>query len=324
MLQNELIYSHDVIVIGAGPGGLGVAASLEGWHPYIENYEHLFNDEMNSILNKYSSNLFRLDPNILIANGIKPISFYRNLHHPFKNSIDPSSYILKFKKNKPLDYVIISNDPEGGLWNNVPSNQLTLGPAYWMELAHYPIKKFFDDFGIKKNPEDLAHKDDLINYYKNLSKLLGLSKKIIGNSKVTSISKGKLNRKFRLIVDNDLGSSVYECDYLVFAIGPKSKQRKLNFLGDKFDYGNHKFNSTDDYQKDNILVVGGGRSSDWAVTELHNKGKKIHYVMRQSKENHMKLINESLYLPYYQSLFDKLGDQNFKIYYDSEITNFDE
>ena len=35
MLQNELIYSHDVIVIGAGPGGLGVAASLEGWHPYI-------------------------------------------------------------------------------------------------------------------------------------------------------------------------------------------------------------------------------------------------------------------------------------------------
>ncbi len=120
MLQNELIYSHDVIVIGAGPGGLGVAASLEGWHPYIENYEHLFNDEMNSILNKYSSNLFRLDPNILIANCIKPISFYRNLHHPFKNSIDPSSYILKFKKNKPLDYVIISNDPEGGLWNNVP------------------------------------------------------------------------------------------------------------------------------------------------------------------------------------------------------------
>ena len=45
--------------------------------------------------------------------------------------------------------------------------------------------------------------------------------------------------------------------------------------------------------------------------------------MRQSKENHMKLINESLYLPYYQSLFDKLGHQNLKIYYDSEITNFD-
>ena len=323
MLQNEPIYSHDVIVIGAGPGGLGVAASLEGWHPYIENYEHLFNDEMNIILNKYSSNLFRLDPNILISNGIKPISFYRNLHHPFENSIDPSSYILKFKKNKPLDYVIISKDPAGGLWNNVPSNQLTLGPAYWMELAHYPIKKYFDDFGVKKNPEDLAHKDDLINYYKNLSKLLGLSKKIIGDSKVTSISEGKLNRKFRLIVENDLASSVYECDYLVFAIGPKSKQRELNFLGDNFDYGDHKFICTDNYPKDNILIVGGGRSSDWAVTELHNKGKKIHYVMRQSKENHMKLINESLYLPYYQSLFDKLGHKNLKIYYDSEITNFD-
>ncbi len=52
-----------------------------------------------------------------------------------------------------------------------------------------------------------------------------------------------------------------------------------------------------------MTVIGGGRTSDWAATELHDAGRTVDYVMRQTEQNHWKLISDSrMGLPYYERL----------------------
>ena len=319
----QLYRSCDVIVIGAGPGGLGVAATLEGWHPFTKDSLSFLPEYVSREVKIFSSDLLSFDTRFLMRNGVRPIEFYRNLHHPTNHSLNPSEYRLKFFKTDPVDWMMISIDEPGGLWNNVPTNQLTLGPAYWMELAHYPIQQFFQDNGINKDPNDLAHKNDLVNYYQKFVEYLGMSKKIIAKSKVRSISKGKDRRRFRLVVDSSISSNIYECDYIVFSVGPKSKERKFNWQKNELDYISSQFTCASDYSGENVLVVGGGRSSDWAVTELFKAGKKVEYVMRQDSDNHLRLVKDSLNLPYYDFLYDIIQKDNKKltIHYNSEISD---
>ena len=46
---------------------------------------------------------------------------------------------MGFERGPELDYLLLSREPVGGLWNNVPRNLLTLSPGQWMELAFYPM-----------------------------------------------------------------------------------------------------------------------------------------------------------------------------------------
>ena len=98
---------HEVIILGAGPAGLGVAASLEGWHPYDNN----------------GKNLLNINTKNLSDNGVRPIAHFRELHHPEDNTPYGSNK-FNFKKNRRADWIILSDDAAGGLWNNVPANQL--------------------------------------------------------------------------------------------------------------------------------------------------------------------------------------------------------
>jgi len=71
-----------------------------------------------------------------------------------------------------------------------------------------------------------------------------------------------------------------------------------------------------------VMVVGGGRSADWAATELHDAGKQTCYVMRQPRERHWRLVNDSrMGLPYYARLAEifESGSPRWEVLYDTRI-----
>ena len=98
----QLNRSCDVIVIGAGPGGLGVAATLEGWHPFTKDSLSFLPEYVSREVKNFSSDLLSFDTRFLMRNGVRPIEFYRNLHHPTNHSLNPSEYRLKFFKTDPV------------------------------------------------------------------------------------------------------------------------------------------------------------------------------------------------------------------------------
>ena len=273
---------HEVIILGAGPAGLGVAASLEGWHPYDNN----------------GKNLLNINTKHLSDNGVRPIAHFRELHHPEDNTPYGSNK-FNFKKNRRADWIILSDDAAGGLWNNVPANQLTLGPANWMELSHYPMKQYNCDNKNDINLKEIINKKNLLNYYKKFSTKLKLNDHIYNNHKIISIQK-KQNGDFTIYSKFKNIKREFSCRYLVFALGPKSIKRQLGVPGENLDYINNSYTKPQDFPGKNITIIGGGRSSDWAAQELFDNKKNITYIMRQKKENHLRLIRESQFLNYYK------------------------
>ena len=169
---------------------------------------------------------------------------------------------------------------------------------------------------------------DLVSYYKTAAEELDLLKHMSTGIRITNIQPSGNKATGRFIVDAVKGSdgkkSSYSCDYLVFSIGPRSKIRSLEAHGLGEGYISFFYTSPDDYPGERLLVVGGGRSADWAAQELHDAGRTVVYVMRQKPEAHLKLIHASQHLPYYLRWTEILqGDQRrMGLLYESEITEF--
>ena len=328
-MKNDHIEHHNVIIVGGGPGGLGVAATLEGWHPRFEGDYRFPSDEVQRYAIEYSDNPLKLDLNGLLGLGHRPIEFFRMRHHPIQEALPPEVWTLKFTKNDRIDWHMLTTDGPGGLWNNVATEQLTLGPAHWMELAQYPMAKFYEKIGHAGDLNALVHRDDLVSYYNTAARELDLLKHMSTGVRVTNIQPSGNKAIGRFIVDavkeSNGKSSRYSCDYLVFAVGPRSKMRSLETQGLGEGYVSFLYTSPDDYPGERLLVVGGGRSADWAAQELHDAGRAVVYAMRQKPEAHLKLINASQHLPYYLRWAEILqGDQKrMGLLYEAEITEFE-
>ncbi|MEC7866514.1 MAG: NAD(P)-binding domain-containing protein, partial [Candidatus Poribacteria bacterium] len=81
------------------------------------------------------------------------------------------------------------------------------------------------------------------------------------------------------------------------------------------------------FDGDRVVVVGGGRSADWAATELYDAQKEVHYVMRQSFERHWRLINDSRDgLPYYARIAEIIESQDprFQTLYNSHLQKIED
>jgi thioredoxin reductase len=351
---------HSVIIAGGGPGGLGVAATLEGWHPSFEGDYEFPSSEVQQFARRHEQNPLAFDLHELLERGHRPIEFFRMRHHPVQHALPLDEWTLKFSKQGRVDWLMLTTDGPGGTWNNVPREQLTLGPAHWMELAHYPMARFYEETGRDRDLNALVHRDDLVPYYQAYAKELGLSEHIRTGVRVTGIrpanaagltsatgpasAAGPANASgpasaageaasressdARFIVDTvDEASgelSTYSCDYLVFAVGPRSALRKLNVEGADRDYVSPAYTHSDDYPGERILVVGGGRSADWAAQELHDEARTVVYAMRQKSEAHLKLIYNSQFLPYYARWAEILSSEQERmgLLYESEVTGF--
>jgi thioredoxin reductase len=319
-----------VIIAGGGPGGLGVAATLEGWHPKFEGDYEFPSDEVQALAREHEQNPLAFDPHELLERGHRPIEFFRMRHHPIQDALQLDDWTLKFTKQERADWLMVTTDGPGGLWNNVPAEQMTLGPAHWMELAHYPIAKFYEQTGREHDLNALVHRDDLVPYYQAFANELGLNDHIKTGTKVTSIEEAPNDIDARFIVkavDQSTGTeSTYSCDYVVFGVGPRSSLRKLDANGayDQ-DYVSSAYTKTSDYPGERVLVVGGGRSADWAAQELHDAGRMVVYSMRQTPDAHLKLIGDSQYLPYYQRWGEILNgnQERMGLLYESNVTAFE-
>jgi cation diffusion facilitator CzcD-associated flavoprotein CzcO len=87
----------------------------------------------------------------------------------------------------------------------------------------------------------------------------------------------------------------------------------------------HHYDHWDDYPGQSVVVVGGGRSADWAATEFHDAGRTVVYVMRQPKELQARLIDESQHLPYYarlRAIVDS-GTTRFRRLFRSRVVAFE-
>ncbi len=287
--------------------GLGVASLLSGWRPRLVGPipEALRHPSLAKFVEAARNDLMSMDMKGVAEIPVSPYDVFRLLHHPQREYIDLDSYPMRWERRQKLDWALYTDSPPGGLWNEVPRNQLTLSPAHWMELSAYPISQFFKDKRIEHNPNDLIIKQDLVAYYHAVPDKLELSSEINEGWTVISVTRDESESEFHLSARRNSDGMVKElaAHFVIYAAGPRTVKRELNISGESDQpYVSRHYDHWDDYPGHRVMVVGGGRSADWAATELHDAGRDVTYVMRQTDERHLRLIGDSQYLPYYVRL----------------------
>ena len=300
---------HTVIIVGAGPAGLALSVVLGGWYPFFKS-SHTFSKrypQLDPILKRHTGSLLTLNLHDWVRSGVQPVDLFRALHHPRRKFIELEQIAMAFERKPDIDYLLLSREPVGGLWNNVPKNLLTLSPGQWMELAFYPLAQHAAEVGIEMDVNDLIVKHRLIDYYHRIPSRFGQEAKIRTNQNVERI--GPHPEGFLVQSRDTYRGDIlnYTCKYLILATGQRAILRRLGVPGEELDWVTPHYDKPEDFPGERIVVVGGGRSADWAATELHDAGKQVTYIMRQDSQVHWRLINDSrFHLPYYARIADIL------------------
>ena len=338
---------HTVIIVGGGPAGLALSVVLGGWHPHYRESPVLRQryPQIADFLSGETESLLRLRMRDLVQANLPPVDLFRLLHHPRQMFEDLGQIGMKFHRANPVDYLLITQEEVGGLWNNAPRNLLTLSPAHWMELAFHPLARYTRETGKEFGLNDLMKKTDLIDYYHSIPGRFEQQSRLRTHERVTGIEPDE--KGFRITTRNvhayaakaarrtgiapvpqpsddlhDLEERQYTCQYVVYAAGQRCTLRRLEVEGEDLACVDQYYDRAEDYAGERALVVGGGRSADWAATELHDAGKQVSYVMRQSPQRHWQLIGDSRGgLPYYARIAEILESRSprLQVFYDARI-----
>jgi thioredoxin reductase len=326
---------HTVIIVGGGPAGLPLAAVLGGWHPYYSDSAILRQryPQLAQALSQHPGSLLTLHFQDLLRAGIPPVDLFRILHHPRQLFENLDQIALEFRRNEAIDCLLITQEEVGGLWNSVPENQLTLSPGQWMEFPFYPLAQHVQETGQSFDVNELIIKRRLVDYYHRIPERFDVQQGVHTWERVTRVEphpEGFLvsaadvsdwrdkdpvalrRPAFPQPVDavqDSHPTRQYTCRYLVYAVGQRCELRSLGVPGESLPFVTQYYEKPAHFPGERVLVVGGGRSADWAATELHDAGKSVTYAMRQSSENHWSLIDQSRGgLPYYARLAEILED----------------
>lgn len=302
------IEHRTVIVVGGGPAGLPLAAVLGGWFPHYKE-SAIFAERygpLARVLKEFNGSLLGMDFKDLVAKGIEPVELFRTLHHPRRLFEERDQIALEFKKEQGLDVLLLTREEVGGLWNNAPRNLLTLSPGQWMEFAFYPLAQHVEEIGLDIDVNALIKKTDLIEYYHRIPARFAVEDKVRTFQDVYAIEPHEKGFKVSSRHVDSGRESVFTCKYVVYATGQRAKLRQLDVAGEELPFVTPFYDKPEDFPGERVLVVGGGRSGDWAATELHDAGKQVYYSMRQDSDIHWRLINDSLYLPYYKRISEIL------------------
>ncbi len=341
------IEHHTVIIVGGGPAGLPLSVVLGGWHPHFSESPVLQQRyaQLADYLRTVPGSLLSLNFHDLLKARLPPVDLFRLLHHPRQLYERADQIALNFRRSEPLDCLLITQEEVGGVWNNVPENMLTLSPGQWMEFAFYPLAEHVAEQGIADfDVNELIGKRDLVDYYHRVPVRFEQMERIRTFERVTRIqpheegflltaqevlpTQDVLAKPRRSIVPqpgDDLSPGEirrYTCKYLVYAAGQRVVNRRLGVQGEDLPFVYSYYDRPSDFHGERVMVVGGGRSADWAATELHDAGKQTCYVMRQPRERHWRLVNDSrMGLPYYARLADifESGSPRWEALYDTSI-----
>lgn len=320
---------HTAIIIGGGPAGLPLAVVLGGWQPHYKDTQ-LFRDrytQIHEFLNSVEGSLLGVDFRSLVHAGISPADLFRLLHHPSRKFHSLDEIGMSFRKGKTLDVLLITQEEVGGLWNNVPENMPTLSPGQWMEFAFYPLARHAQEKDLSLDVNDLIIKRNLVDYYHTVPERFEIQDRIHTGERVNRVEPHDLGF---LVSSQDVVTETkhsYTCKYLIYAVGQRCILRSLGVPGEDLPFITNHYDNPLDFPGERVLVVGGGRSADWAAIELHDAGKEVHYVMRQSPEHHWRLISDSRHgLPYYARIADIIesGSSRFITRYNTQVSRFDD
>jgi thioredoxin reductase len=220
----------------------------------------------------------------------------------------------------------------------VPESLLTLSPGQWMEFPFYPMAEYAAEVGDDFDVNDLVIKRRLIDYYRRIPERFGVADRIHTWERVTrvepheagflvtaaDVSDWRHKDPVQLrrpafpqpsdAVEESHPVRQYTCSYLVYAAGQRCELRQLDVPGEDLPFVTQFYDRPDDFPGQRVLVVGGGRSADWAATELHDAGRQVTYVMRQPPERHWALISQSRGgLPYYARLAEILEEPSARM-----------
>jgi len=319
---------HTVIIVGGGPAGLPLAVVLGGWRPFYRGGD-LFRQrypQFDALLRPFRDTLLNLDFRALVRAGVPPVDLFRLLHHPGQKFRSLDEIAVEFRPADPIDCLLITREEVGGLWNNVPQNLLTLSPGQWMEFAFYPLAQHAQEQRLDLDVNALILKRDLLGYYHRVPARFGQTARIHTREQVTRIQPHE--RGF-LLTARDVGAEAtrrYTCKYLIYAAGQRCILRRLEAPGEDLPFVTNRYDRPEDFPGRRAVVVGGGRSADWAATELYDAGKQVRYVMRQPFERHWRLISDSRHgLPYYGRIADILEsrDPRFEAFYETRVTKIE-
>jgi thioredoxin reductase len=318
---------HKVLIIGGGPAGLPLAVVLGGLWPYYKGSNLLRSryPQIDAQLSTHSDTLLSLDLEDTLSRGVAPADLFRILHHPGKKFRGLDEIAYTFRQHDPIDYLLITREDVGGVWNNVPRNLLTLSPGQWMEFGFYPLQQWADENDIDIEVNDLIIKHQLLDYYHSVPERFGQTDHIRTGQNVVWIE--PRGDQFAVETEDVHSGELrsYTSDYLVYAAGQRCILRELDVPGADLPFVENRYDRPEDFPGERVVVVGGGRSADWAATELHDAGKHVTYVQRQSESKHVPLIRDSLYLPYYARIAQIMEDQSprFDIRYETTITKIE-
>ena len=320
---------HTVIIVGGGPAGLPLAVVLGGWHPYYRGSDLFKNRyaQVDRYLRSENDTLLGLDFRAVANAGIPPVDLFRILHHPGRKFRGEGEIALEFRRREPVDVLLITREEVGGVWNNVPENMLTLSPGQWMEFAFHPLDRHCREQRLDLDVNALIAKKHLIDYYHAVPRRFDVADRIRTHQEVTRILPHGAGF---LLTSRVVGTEVtrrYTCKYLVYAVGQRCILRQLNVPGEHLPFVTSGYDQPGSYPGERILVVGGGRSADWAATELHDAGRQVHYVMRQPFDRHWRLISDSRYgLPYYARIAEIMESRSPRLHacYETRILGFEQ
>ena len=312
---------HETLIIGGGPAGLPLLVVLAGgvWPRYrrCPRLEAAAPD-LARRLAALPGPLTELDLE-QVARVVRPVDLFNLLHRPENGPSPPERMGMDFIQGARHDALLLTRGNVGGLWNDVPRRLLTLSPAHWMEFAFHPLTVWARENGRDLDPEALIIKQDLIDYYHSIPERFGVSDAVVTNCDVERIEPDPAG--FRVTTSRDGRPRCFTSRRLVYAGGQRSRLRRLGIPGEDLPIVSQRYDSPESFLGDRVLVVGGGRSADWAATELFDAGRSVHYVMRQPAANHYRLVSDSLNLPYYARLAEihRSGSPRWRVSFETHL-----
>ncbi|HUE76263.1 MAG TPA: NAD(P)-binding domain-containing protein, partial [Chloroflexota bacterium] len=315
---------HTAIIVGGGPGGLGLAPLLGGVYPYYRPsplYARRY-PIWSERLARFDTTMYGLNFRAMVEEGLKPVDFFRSLHHPTSRFQGSDDLAMQFRSGPGIDFLLLSREDVGGIWINAPDELLALSPGHWMEFAYYPLRQFAEETGRSIDENALISRRELVTYYQMISERFGIADRVRTGVNVEQIA--GCDEGF-LLSTRDVSSGTvtcYLCKYLIYAAGQRAVLRRLDVPGSDLPFVTNVYRRPDDFPGQRVVVVGGGRSADWAATELYEAGRTVHYVMRQGFDVHWRLIEDSRRdLPYYARLAEivESGDARLERRYETRI-----